>query len=128
MKVRTGFVSNSSTSSFCVLGYSMDKEEFFDKAVKFSNMSENEIAIKRKNDPWHLAEELGAEFCGYGSIHTELVHEGETVLIGIDLEGINGIDEIVEKANKWKMELEEVKQKLDLKDEPAVISGAEVDY
>lgn len=43
MKIRTGFVSNSSSTSFCIYGICMDEDEIRNSIVNTENMTEEDV-------------------------------------------------------------------------------------
>jgi len=59
MKVRTGFVSNSSSSSFCILGYAFDTSEFFDR-LSLSDEKKAKI-LKEANEDHRLLDKKDEE-------------------------------------------------------------------
>jgi hypothetical protein len=57
MKIRQGFVSNSSSSSFCILGKSGDPNEFINHIVKtFPNSFDPKL--KQEDNRYELASEI----------------------------------------------------------------------
>jgi len=56
MKVRNGFVSNSSSSSFCIYGADFDLNDLIEKIKKSNFLTENELEELEENDEWY---ELG---------------------------------------------------------------------
>ena len=76
MKIRRGFVSNSSSSSFCILGSEMDYETY-------SELEENE-----DKDLGNVLKEIGLEIVGrydecysmYIGLHPEDMKDEETLL------------------------------------------------
>ena len=55
MKVRNGFVSNSSSSSFCIYGKYFDSDELLEK-VKTTNFLTEEELEEVENDDYELVE------------------------------------------------------------------------
>jgi len=56
MKIRNGFVSNSSSSSFCIYGASMDFEDVVKKIKESKLIPEDELERLEEDDEWY---ELG---------------------------------------------------------------------
>ena len=90
MKFRTGFVSNSSTSSFCILGFCVTKEEL---ANIFPQITNEEDSL------YDYSEELGKLGLELQSCN----NDGEWCewYAGIDIEGMSP-EQLVEAANKIK--------------------------
>jgi len=91
MKIRSGFVSNSSSSSFCIFGVSLDTSEF--KKTKAYQQTLKELADKEGKTPEELEESWGVYEISEGiklpddfSMHQP--PEFETVYIGRSWTGI----------------------------------------
>lgn len=87
MKTRQGFVSNSSTSSFCIFGAEFELEEFlkgFEKKKK-ENDEEDEDGEDMER-AYEYAEKIGLEFyscgeysdCVYAGLSWSTVEDNET--------------------------------------------------
>jgi len=72
MKIRTGFVSNSSSSSFCIYGIELDSCEFKEKIIKMKPDLEDEDCV------YELSENLDTSL----EVHTP--SDWDTVYIGRD--------------------------------------------
>lgn len=93
MKIRNGFVSNSSSSSFCILGFSIDS----DLAKKLDNSLTGET-------PLCVAHAISSEGVQYVGMYPESLGEDET---------LNGFRErIVVEIKKYAPELEVEKSNL----------------
>ena len=57
MKVRNGFVSNSSSSSFCIYGTDLDMSDLIEK-VKLSNLITEDVMaeMEENEDYWEVSE------------------------------------------------------------------------
>jgi len=122
MKIRTGFVSNSSSSSFCVLGYETDLGSVL-KAFRIKPKWDDDDYDKNYTF-WENAQEK-IEKQGFNIIvDSECLGEQDDAMaiIGVDIEGFN-VGEILElacQAGVSKMDV--LKKKLEM-GEPTVRSG-----
>jgi hypothetical protein len=62
MKIRTGFVSNSSSSSFCIYGTYIEDDEQFDKLFGYKSKDDDDDS----DDRWTFAENLLGDFVMHG--------------------------------------------------------------
>ena len=88
MKIRNGFVSNSSTSSFVLIGTKVTKEEI---KKKFGNKENKEYSS------WEILEETGFEFLSEDEIDNLKDGEfviGETIASGDDTDFSASVTEL----------------------------------
>lgn len=71
MKIRSGFVSNSSSSSFCIYGVYMDTDELVEKMKNAGNLSEEELEQLDDEGSWYIQELL------YGKMDNLSIYESE---------------------------------------------------
>ena len=71
MKIRNGFVSNSSSSSFCIYGIYMDTDELIEKMTKVGSLSEQDLEALEDEGSWYIQELL------YGKFDNLSVYESE---------------------------------------------------
>ena len=71
MKVRNGFVSNSSSSSFCIYGAYMDFDEMIEKIKESNLIPEEELERLEEDDEWYELGELLEEKLGLSTYHSE---------------------------------------------------------
>ena len=71
MKIRNGFVSNSSSSSFCIFGMYMDTDELIEKMKSVGSLTEEELKSLEEEGPWYIEELL------YGKIENVSVYQSE---------------------------------------------------
>ena len=64
MKVRNGFVSNSSSSSFCIYGTEMDLGDLIEKIKESNILPEEELERMEEEDEWYELGELLEEKLG----------------------------------------------------------------
>ena len=63
MKTRNGFVSNSSSTSFCIYGINIDLAGMIEKIKATNLFSEDEIEeMEEENDFWKIEEKINMEF------------------------------------------------------------------
>ena len=101
MKVRTGFVSNSSTSSFIIFGCCLDKEE----VVKV--LLEKKVITQEQSEDYGSAE-YGAEAIGDGCDVEYGDGEDNYIYFGWDFTSIP--DDVV--VGEWKKEKEDMVKKI----------------
>lgn len=104
MKVRNGFVSNSSSSSFCIYGASMDLSELVEKVKGLNLIEEDELERLEENEDLYEVAELVKEKIGLSSYQD---YENDTVWFGREWSTID--DD--ETGKQFK---ENVKSKLEL--------------
>ena len=71
MKVRAGFVSNSSSSSFCIYGTSMELDELIEKIKESNLIPEEELERMEEDDEWYDLGELLEEKLGLSTYQSE---------------------------------------------------------
>jgi hypothetical protein len=76
MKIRTGFVSNSSTSSFLIYGIYQDSDDIFEKLKATGFIPEDNDSF----DKWFWAE--GEKKLKEKNLIMEFPHEGDYVALG----------------------------------------------
>lgn len=139
MKVRIGFVSNSSTSSFCILGYKVDTEDLCMErkmqiigAISPSELKDLKKALlecESEDDKEDTVEELFIDISYKGSKVFDTINDGEggVLYLGATLCDISSddggaeeeeidIDEALAKAEKARVALK-------LKGKPKIYSG-----
>ena len=57
MKLRSGFVSNSSSSSFCIYGTFMELDELIEKVKANGWLTDEELEEMEENEDWYELEE-----------------------------------------------------------------------
>jgi len=115
MKIRNGFVSNSSSSSFCILGYDTNLEEVA-AALK--------IKMTDLDDPYADMEKIyeKVESMGYEAIFSGKDNYG---YIGFSLEGLT-IEKILEfgiQPNDADTSIAGLRRLMNRGNEPTVCSG-----
>lgn len=87
MKIRNGFVSNSSSSSFCIYGACMESDEIVEKMKNAGKLTEKELESLEDEGSWYIEEIL------YKKAKNLLIYQSEgTIWIGRDFSTI-GDDE-----------------------------------
>lgn len=71
MKVRAGFVSNSSSSSFCIYGTSMDLSDVIEKIKESNLVPEEKLERMEENDEWYNLGELLEKKTGLSTYQSE---------------------------------------------------------
>ena len=106
MKVRNGFVSNSSSSSFCIYGTAFDLSDLIEKVKELNLVSEEEIEKLNEDDysAW-VVEELISDKIDL-SIHCD--NENESIWIGKSWSSIEDNETGLEFKKSVEAELEKV--------------------
>jgi hypothetical protein len=71
MKVRVGFVSNSSSSSFCIYGASMDLSEIIEKVKESHLIPEEELERLDEDNEWYELGEILEKKLGLSTYQSE---------------------------------------------------------
>jgi len=115
MKTRRGFVSNSSTSSFMIVGINLSDES----VSELFGMSEEEFEKKYDGDYYEFFEEI---LKGTG-LEGQSFYEGEEYYVGVSITSSDEcaidpekyIKEITEAVNKANIEIPKLKEKYKIK-------------
>lgn len=86
MKIRAGFVSNSSTTSFMVVGKYLGRDEY---VAKLKDISEAQLSLFVETSEWN---EL---FWGSYTDLDSIFEYSSDVLVGIDYDGHGDLDEMI---------------------------------
>jgi len=79
MKIRNGFVSNSSSSSFCIYGTCMESDDVIEKMKTLGKLTEEDLESLEDEGSWYIEELL------YKKVKGLSVHQSEgTIWIGRD--------------------------------------------
>lgn len=71
MKVRAGFVSNSSSSSFCIYGTSMEFDEVIEKIKESNLIPQEELDRLEEEDEWYELGEILEEKLGLSTYQSD---------------------------------------------------------
>lgn len=89
MKARLGFVSNSSSSSFCILGFKVTDE--------IRSAAKKLVGDRDRDDDWDMFEALGVEY--YSEAYN--THEDSLgTIAGLPLVGDESLLDVEERAKK----------------------------
>jgi len=126
MKIRTGFVSNSSSSSFAVYGIDMDFDEVTELAIKLG-LKEEEIKKSEEedddeedysgneDDDYELAQEVESHFLEQGLTTAVLGEGNNSIYVGLGFESMKDdetkadfmkrVEALIKKATKSKTKI-----------------------
>ena len=133
MKIRTGFVSNSSSSSFVVKGYLLPKDNFdYNKMIKIMDKFEFDYGEDLDEDTikdifyWEFTDMLSSEKIYIGTNTEDGCPDNDTLIIGellaeADDEG-GYFDTMVLDSENSPL-LEDLKEKLDINAPIKIIVG-----
>jgi len=86
MKIRHGFVSNSSTSSFCIFGAEIDKDIFLDKMRKLNPKIDVMFALFEEREKFNEGDTIDYEAPSIDDVKEDALEIAEEMLMKMGLE------------------------------------------